>query len=536
MSKLWQRHKKFGYYDDKLGFGLDVSRVDFSETLFEDAKDLLLRADSAMDSLEAGGGANPDENRMVGHYWLRDSKLAPNAEIEASIENTKDEVHSFTRKVLGGEICNEKSEKFLYALIVGIGGSALGPQLVVDALQKNDCGLKLFFSDNTDPDGFTRILSEIPDLSRTICIVISKSGQTPETKNGMIVAQHAWTNSGLDSKASFIAITGEGSELWNRAKSEGWLACFPMWDWVGGRTSLWSAVGLLPASLAGIDIDSLLKGAADFDRASRGADPRNNPALLFALMWLQAGGGKGEKNMVVLPYRDRLLLLSRYLQQLIMESLGKEVDLDGQIVNQGIAVFGNKGSTDQHALVQQLREGVASFFAVFVEVLSDSTSFAKVPGLEIETMEMDPGVTCGDYLNGFYLGTRSALYEKGRESISITVDELNEYSLGEILALFERAVSYYASFVNINAYNQPGVEAGKKAAASVLDLQDQIVSFLRKSDQANSAEEIALGIGLAEEVETVFKILRRLQLNKRVEVKVGSSVWENKYFSNTNAV
>ena len=107
------------------------------------------------------------------------------------------------------------------------------------------------------------------------------------------------------------------------------------------------------------------------DAATRVHDTRKNPAALLALMWYHATGGKGEKDMVVLPYKDRLLLFSRYLQQLVMESLGKELDLEGERVDQGIAVYGNKGSTDQHAYVQQLRDGVNNFFAVFVRVLED---------------------------------------------------------------------------------------------------------------------------------------------------------------------
>ena len=157
--------------------------------------------------------------------------------------------------------------------------------------------------------------------------------------------------------------------------------------------------------------------------------------------------------MVVLPYKDRLELFSKYLQQLLMESLGKERDRDGKVVNQGITVFGNKGSTDQHAYVQQLREGLSNFFVVFIEVLRDRNA----PSLFVE-----PNVTSGDYLSGFLQGTRQALYENGRESMTITVPEVSAFVIGVLIALFERAVGLYAELVNVNAYHQPGVEAGKK--------------------------------------------------------------------------
>jgi Glucose-6-phosphate isomerase len=133
---------------------------------------------------------------------------------------------------------------------------------------------------------------------------------------------------------------------------------FPMPDWIGGRTSVMSAVGLLPMALQGFDIDAFLAGAAAMDERTRAPDVAQNAAMLLALMWYYAGNGKGEKDMVVLPYKDRLALFTKYLQQLVMESLGKEKNLAGEIVHQGIAVYGNKGSTDQHSYVQQLRDGV----------------------------------------------------------------------------------------------------------------------------------------------------------------------------------
>ena len=207
-----------------------------------------------------------------------------------------------------------------------------------------------------------------------------------------------------------------------------------MYDWVGGRTSELSAVGLLPAALQGLDIDGLLAGAAACDEATRGRDLKTNPAALMALMWHHATGGKGQKDMVVLPYKDRLLLFSRYLQQLVMESIGKQLDLKGNRVEQGLAVYGNKGSTDQHAYVQQLREGVPNFFAVFIRVLEDGGS----------AREVEPGVTAGDYLHGFLLGTRAALFENDRESMTITVPRVDARTVGALIALFERAVGLYA--------------------------------------------------------------------------------------------
>jgi glucose-6-phosphate isomerase len=179
--------------------------------------------------------------------------------------------------------------------------------------------------------------------------------------------------------------------------------------------------------------------------------------------------------------------------------------LDGKVVNQGIAVYGNKGSTDQHAYIQQLREGVHNFFVTFIEVLKDRDE----PELEVEA-----GITAGDYLKGFLLGTRSALHENGRQSISITVKEMNPFTVGMLIALYERAVGLYASLVNVNAYHQPGVEAGKKAAAGILDLQKSVVGFLdKKPGEKFSAETIGLGIQQPDETELIYKILEHLAAN-----------------------
>ncbi len=323
-----------------------------------------------------------------------------------------------------------------------------------------------------------------------------------------------------------MAVTGDGPDLDKYAVANGFLARVPMWDWIGGRTSELSAVGLLPAALQGIDVDAMLAGARAMDEATRGRDTKKNPAALLALAWYSATGGAGKKDMVVLPYKDRLELFSRYLQQLVMESLGKERDLAGNVVHQGIAVYGNKGSTDQHAYVQQLRDGLDNFFITFIEVLRD-----RAPARPV--LEVEPGVTSGDYLSGFLQGTRRALAESGRESLTLTVETVDAATVGKLIALYERAVGLYASFVGINAYHQPGVEAGKKAAEAVLDVERKVLAAL----QANAGKELGLtAIAKAagtEDVETVFWVLRHLAANPwrglRVTVPEGKSVFEAPY-------
>lgn len=530
---LWKRFKQTYFYDSETGLGLDISRINFPVGFITEMQPRLERAFRAMQLLEKGEIANPDEGRQVGHYWLRNASLAPTAEIRSSIEATVKEIRDFTSAVHSGAITGAQSAAFKNVLVIGIGGSALGPQFVAKALGTARDPMRVFFFDNTDPDGMDFVLQSIPDLARTLCIVISKSGGTKETRNGMLVAKRALEAAGCSYAKNFVAITCPGSELDKFALKEGWLKRFPMWDWVGGRTSELSAVGLLPAALQGIQIDKMLQGASDMDDLTRRPEPSANPAALLALMWHHAGQGRGAKDMVVLPYNDRIELFSRYLQQLVMESLGKEKDLDGKVVHQGIAVYGNKGSTDQHAYVQQLRDGINNFFAVFIEVLKDcspkSISGSSGSSFSPSSFEVEPGVTCGDYLNGFYQGTRRALYESGRESITITIPEVNEYSVGGLIALFERAVGLYASLININAYHQPGVEAGKKAAAQVLELQNKILAHLAKGAAPQTADEVASALGVPDAAESVFLTLRHLAANGRIQSAAGSLPYETKY-------
>jgi glucose-6-phosphate isomerase len=506
-DQLYERFRTYLYHDEHLGLSIDVSRIQFAPGFFEAMEPRLQKAYAAMAELEAGAIANPDEHRKVGHYWLRAPELAPDAATRDEIVTTLARIHAFAKSVHEGHLRPEHRSRFENVLVVGIGGSALGPELVAAALTTAGDRMRPFFLDNTDPDGIDRVFDAIGDgVAATLTVCISKSGGTKETRNGMLEAKAQYERLGLTFGKHAVAVTGDGSDLDKYAVANGFLARFPMWDWVGGRTSELSAVGLLPAALQGIDVDAMLAGARAVDAATRTRETRKNPAALLALAWYSATGGAGKKDMVLLPYKDRLELFSRYLQQLVMESLGKRLDLAGNVVHQGIAVYGNKGSTDQHAYVQQLRDGLDNFFITFIEVLLDRAPVRPV-------VEVDPGFTSGDYLFGFLQGTRRALTESGRESLTITVKTVDPETLGKLIALYERAVGFYASLVGINAYHQPGVEAGKKAAQTVLDLEGKVLAALH----GNPGKELTLeDVGRAagtEDVETVFWILRHLAAN-----------------------
>lgn len=523
-QQLLERFQKYYTEFPTLGLSLDLSRINVDDAFVASMQSRLERAFAAMTDLEAGAIANPDEGRMVGHYWLRNPALAATPEIRQEIEKTLAQVKTFATDVHTGVI-RGTSGTFKNYLLIGIGGSALGPQFIANALGHPVADMLCpHFLDNTDPQGIRRVLTSIgEDLGQTLCLVISKSGETKETKNGMLETKHAYEEVGLDFGKHALAVTKKDSTLDTYAATNRWLKRFPMWDWIGGRTSMMSVVGLLPAALQGINTSELLAGAKAGDDITRRRELMDNPAAQLALAWFRATDGDGKKNMIILPYRDSLELFPRYLQQLVMESIGKEFDLLGNSVHQGITVLGNKGSTDQHSYIQQIRDGLSNSFVTFINVLLDQKD---------TQLFVDKEVTSSDFLQGFFLGTRQALSERGRESITITLRDVSPFSVGVLIALFERTVGFYASLVGINAYHQPGVEAGKRAASMILDLQRAVLNHLTKvRGVPMTATEISSALGVSAKGELVFRICEHLSANSSRGIKKGSpNSWLNSYY------
>jgi len=499
----WEKFSNYLWFSDELNIWIDISKINFIEKDFEAINQKFVNVFKALDELENGAVANIDENRQVGHYWLRNSSIAPNHILKNKIDNEIYSIKEFGKEILEGNILNSKDQKYTDVLWIGIGGSGLGPLLIVDSLKKSSVGLNFFFIDNIDPFLIKEKLIEINDrLSSTLFVIVSKSGGTPEPRIAMDIIRKNVEDKGINWSSQSIAITMSGSDLYQKATDECWLRIFDLPDWVGGRTSITSSVGLLPLVFINEDIDNFLRGSAKMDEISRSKQLKNNPAALLAASWYFSGEGFGKRDMVVLPYRDRLQVFSKYLQQLVMESLGKKLDRSGNIVHQGISVFGNKGSTDQHAYVQQLRDGLDNFFCIFIESLD-------IPD-DLNNFDLEDPKS---YLSGFLQGTRAALSKEGRQSVTITISEFNTFTLGAIIALFERAVSFYAELVDINAYDQPGVEAGKKAAADIILIQQEIKALFEKNDFL-TIETINKNLETSDP-ETIFLILRQMCFNNK---------------------
>ncbi len=499
MSHAQASAQPLSFVDAATGFALDISGMRLGRAALQKLAAPLAAAHVEMQKLEAGAIKNPDEKRKVTHFTDR---------LTYTESDVFRQVEEFACDVAAkGEID--------HVLINGIGGSALGPQFLQMATngpywnelpQAARRGFpKLYFVDNTDPAGLVDALAAM-DLRRSLIVTISKSGATQEPKNNLIVLEAKYREAGLAFAPHAVAVTMPGSDLDRHAHEGGWGAIFPMADSIGGRTSETNVVGHVPAALAGIDFAQFVAGGKHMDELTRREKVAENPAYLLAAAWHIAGHGRGDRNMVIVPYADRLVLFGKYLQQLVMESLGKEKDLDDRVVHQGLTVFGNKGGTDAHAFIQQLNDGRDDFFATFIEVLKDAAAF-----------DIAGGLTMGDYLHGFEAGLVRALRTKNRRVIEITVESLNPFTLGMLIALYERVVAVYAELIHINAFNQPGVEAYKKASREINAANLNLQAWLETVcvPWSGTAAAAARAVHLAKAKATVAGLLDKFAVNGR---------------------
>ena len=502
-ERTWlERCHKYTFIDGESGFQVNFAGMDFEDSDIEKMAERFPAVHEEMRKIEMGEIKNPDEHRKVTHFTDRSVYTGTSVYTE---------VEDFAGKIRAGQITGSTGKPFESAIINGIGGSALGPQLLQMAIngpywnefsrEKRKGNLKIYFLDNTDTAGLADALA-VCDLETTLVVSVSKSGGTQETQNNLVVCQAQYEARGLDFAKHAAAVTMRESKLDNMARSAQWLRVFEMAESIGGRTSETSIVGHLPAALAGIDFEALLRGACHMDNLTRNPYLSHNPAYMLSAMWYLAGNGQGNRNMVIVPYSDRLILLSRYLQQLVMESLGKEKDLDGKTVHQGLNVFGNKGGTDAHAFIQQLNDGRDDFFVTFIEVLED-----------VLAAPITKEIAMGDYLHGFMTGLSNALRSKKRQVIEMKLNNVSPFNLGMLIALYERAVAAYAELIHINAFHQPGVQAYKLASKGIIQMLTALEEKLPSiAPFTGTAGEISAKLGMTEEYE-LEGILAKLAAN-----------------------
>ncbi len=363
-------------------------------------------------------------------------------------------------------------KKFDNFVVLGIGGSALGPIATFQALchlRHNELpkskrkAPKLYVEDNVDPERMAALLDVI-DLDKTIFNVITKSGSTSETMSQyLIIWKILKERYGDKAKDHMIATTSESKgNLIKIAKAEG-LKTFYIPDGVGGRFSELCPVGLLPAAVVGIDIKEMLLGAEHMDKRCSNKDVRKNPALMSALLQYLAMQ-RGKNISVMMPYADSLKYIADWYCQLWGESLGKAQDNQGNIVNVGQTPVKALGVTDQHSQVQLYREGPFDKVVTFITVKNFRTEVDISDGCEdIADVNFLCGHTMNELINTEMRATEYALTTAERLNHAIILPEVNAFTIGQLLFLFEMETAFCGAMLNIDTFNQPGVEGGKNA-------------------------------------------------------------------------
>lgn len=357
-------------------------------------------------------------------------------------------------------------------VVLGIGGSALGPIAVFQALchlRHNELPKKLrkapkfYVEDNIDPERMNALF-DVLDLDKTVFNVVTKSGATSETMSQyLIIFDKLKEKFGDKAKDHMIATTSSNKgNLIKIAKAEGFKT-FYIPDGVGGRFSELSPVGLLPAAVLGIDIKAMLKGAAFMDKLCKSKDIKKNPALISALLQYLSMK-KGKNISVMMPYADSLKYIADWYCQLWGESLGKAVDKNGNTVYAGQTPVKSLGVTDQHSQIQLYREGPFDKVITFIAVENFRKESEISDGCkEFPDVNFLCGHTLSELINSERKATEYALTTAKRSNFTITLPEVNAFTVGELLYYFELETAYTGAMLNIDTFNQPGVEGGKNA-------------------------------------------------------------------------
>ena len=375
------------------------------------------------------------------------------------------------------KVAEHVRKTFKYFVVLGIGGSALGPIAVHQALNHlhyNELqdskrpGPKFYVEDNVDPVRM-RDLLDVIEPEKTCFNVISKSGATSETMTQYLIILDLLKKAGVSVKDNVIFTTDAAKgNLKKISDEEGGIKSYVLPDGVGGRFSQLCPVGLLPAAVLGIDINGLLAGAAYMDNVCRYPSPAKNPALMCAV--LQVAAMEQGKNVgVMMPYSDNLKYLADWYCQLWAESLGKNVTLDGKPCNVGQTPVKSLGVTDQHSQVQLYTEGPFDKVVTFLSLKKYACEMPIPHGCEnIPDVAFLGGHTMQELIQAENEATAYALTKAGRMNYTLWIPELNAFTLGQLLFLFELQTAYAGAMLNIDTFNQPGVEEGKKATFALL--------------------------------------------------------------------
>eukprot|EP00762_Andalucia_godoyi_P004365 ANDGO_08183.mRNA.1 Glucose-6-phosphate isomerase len=441
------------FFDEATGFELDYSS--FVQSVSSAGNEVLVgKALKIASRVESGETVNGSEGRAVDHYNLRHvSECVKGKSLDHSLQQWAQ-----IKQVVDAL---DWEARFDVVIFNGIGGSYLGPLMLLVALRKLNPKFK--FLANTDPRTFAEV-TQGHKPERMLMVHMSKSGSTAETRGNMEAFLKTYPG------CKNMAITIKGSMLDKLAGSSEYAAqfngVFSMNQETGGRTSVWSAIAMVPFAFAGADFEAFMKGASHMDQLTRRPNVLENPAMIMALA--VQSFKPDHKNMIVLSYCDALSEYAHYLQQLYMESLGKsEPSQFGQ------TVFGGVGTGEQHAFMQQVQKGIDDAFVRFIHVRERNVDY-----------ENPRAGSMGRQLLAFVRGTQNALVKNNRKFLSQSVQKLDAFAMGMLIALEERVVTFLAGFWDVNAYDQPGVEDGKKAADAMNVMSLKLEAKIREMSHA----------------------------------------------------
>lgn len=431
------------------------------------------------EALYNGERINTGENRMVLHHLAR--RQLGNDVVENGVNKrefyagVQAKAAEFANKVHAGEITNAAGETFTTVVQIGIGGSDLGPRALYLALENwakanNTLKMEAKFISNVDPDDAAAVLKSI-DVSRSLFIVVSKSGTTLETLTNEAFVKDALVKAGLNPSNHMLAVTSETSPL---AQGDDYLDAFFMDDYIGGRFSSSSAVGGVVLSLAfGPEVFAdILNGAAEEDKLAANKDIFQNPDMLDALIGVYERNVQGYSATAVLPYSQALNRFPAHLQQLDMESNGKSVNRFGEYVNYetGPVIFGEPGTNGQHSFYQLLHQGTDITPLQFVGYKKNQIGMDVV--IEDTTSQQKLCANVAAQIVAFACGkddeNNNKTFKGGRPSSIIIGEQVTPRSLGALLAHFENKIMFQGFVWNINSFDQEGVQLGKILAKRVL--------------------------------------------------------------------
>ena len=473
--------------DFLVDYSKNIINQDTMNLLQDLAKEVNLK--SAINSYFSGENINQTEDRAVLHTALRAPKtakiLVDDVNVIPEIFEVKNKIKTFSNEVISGERKGYTGKAFTDVVNIGIGGSDLGPAMVVEALQFYKNHLNVHFVSNVDGDHVNEIIKKL-NPETTLFVIVSKTFTTQETLTNSETIRTWFLQSAKQEEVAkhFVAVSTNIQKVTHFGINPNNI--FPMWDWVGGRFSLWSAVGLSISLAVGFDnFDNLLKGANEMDEHFKTADFDKNIPVVLALLSIWYNNFFGAESEALIPYTQYLLKLAPYLQQGIMESNGKSVGRDGKPVNYqtGTIIWGEPGTNSQHAFFQLIHQGtklIPTDFIGFVKPLYGNQDHHDklMSNFFAQTEALLNGKTEGQVKAEFEkqnITTEKAafllpfkVFKGNKPTNTFLIEKLTPKNLGSLIALYEHKIFVQGIIWNIFSYDQWGVELGKQLATSIL--------------------------------------------------------------------